>query len=253
MCTLTQVGIRCTVFEQDDSLDQRSRDWDFGIYWAQTPLDECLLDDVRDKIITAQVDNIQPSADDFLPVYNGLTSEIIHTIPTPHYIRLRRREFARVLGNEIDIRVRVMLLASPWVMVSWFMNRFLLQIITMYTDFFFFLHPPQQYGKRIAHIDTTSGPGVTATFEDGTTHTASILIGADGAHSYVRENLLGPERGELLYSPVVLSMTISKLPVEKAKQLLKIHQRTCLLFHPNGTFLWIGGKLSTFYKLHSFF
>ncbi|ROV90639.1 hypothetical protein VMCG_10041 [Cytospora schulzeri] len=197
---LRKAGIPCTVFEQDASLDERSRDWDFGIYWSQTPLKDCLPEDVQCKIITAQVDNIMPKADAYLPAFHGETGELIHKIPTPYYLRLRRKEFARVLGNGIDIR----------------------------------------YGRRLVSVDATSGPGVLATFADGTQHMASLLVGAEGAHSHVREQLLGPERARLLYSPFVLSVTISKLPVDKGLELAKLHPRSSTVYHPNGTFQWLG-------------
>lgn len=197
---LRKAGIPCTVFEQDASLDERSRDWNFGIYWSQTPLSECLPEEVQNKVMTAQVDNIVPKADAYLPAFNGEIGDLIHKIPTPHYLRLRRKEFVRVLGEGIDI----------------------------------------QYSKRLVSVDATSGPGVLATFADGTQHTASLLIGAEGAHSPVREYLLGPQKGNLLYSPFVLSVTISKLPVDKALELSKLHPRSSTIFHPNGTFQWIG-------------
>lgn len=85
---------------------------------------------------------------------------------------------------------------------------------------------------------------MTATFQDGTTHTASLLIGAEGAHSLVREYLLGPEKGKVLYSPIVMSMVTTKLPVDMVQAFLKVHNRICLLYHPNGTFWWIGGTFS---------
>lgn len=44
---------------------------------------------------------------------------------------------------------------------------------------------PIAYGKRLIAIKETAD-GVTATFEDGTTATGDILIGADGIHSRVR-------------------------------------------------------------------
>lgn len=70
-------------------------------------MNECLPDDVQSKIITAQVDNIAPRADYYLPYYHGGTGELVHKIPTPNYLRLRRKEFARVLGYGLDIRVNL--------------------------------------------------------------------------------------------------------------------------------------------------
>lgn len=49
---------------------------------------------------------IVPKADAYLPAFNGETGDLIHKIPTPHYLRLRRKEFVRVLGEGIDIQVR---------------------------------------------------------------------------------------------------------------------------------------------------
>lgn len=101
-----QIGIPCTVFERDASIEERPRDWNFGIYWAQSPLNECLPHDLRSKIFTAQVDDVEPAADTYLPVYNGETGEEMKKLPAPYYLRLRRREFSKVLEDGIDVHVR---------------------------------------------------------------------------------------------------------------------------------------------------
>lgn len=58
-----------------------------------------------------------------------------------------------------------------------------------------------EYGKRLVAVDETPG-GVTATFDDGTTATADVLIGADGIRSTVRTlidpDAPGPEYGGVL-------------------------------------------------------
>ena len=45
-------------------------------------------------------------------------------------------------------------------------------------------------GKRLVSV-SEAGDAVTASFEDGTTDSADLLIGADGAHSVVRAHVLG--------------------------------------------------------------
>ncbi|KAK7540728.1 uncharacterized protein J3D65DRAFT_250740 [Phyllosticta citribraziliensis] len=196
---LKKAGIKCTVFERDPDLDSRPRDWNFGIYWAQTSLDECLPKEASEKIISAQVDNFRPSPDAFIPFFNGVTGELMTQLDTPYYLRLRRREFARVMGSGIDVR----------------------------------------YNKKLVSIDAESGPGVTASFADGTQHTATLLVGAEGAHSPTREYLLGPEKGKLLYSDIVMASSLIKLPADKVRELQALHERITCALHPNGNFLWL--------------
>ena len=54
--------------------------------------------------------------------------------------------------------------------------------------------PPEviHHNKRLARFDTDEN-GVTLTFDDGARETADVLIGADGVHSVVREQLFGKD------------------------------------------------------------
>ncbi|KAF2087053.1 FAD/NAD(P)-binding domain-containing protein, partial [Saccharata proteae CBS 121410] len=192
-------GVSCTVFEQSASPTARPRDWNFGIYWAQSPLSECLPKSITDKLPEAQIDDHIPSADDTLQVRNGLTGELMKEVPTPFNLRLRRKKFIELISEGIDIR----------------------------------------YGKRLASF-TTSPSTVTATFEDDTEHTADLLIGAEGAHSVVRDVLLGPEKAALHPSPIVASVTIATLPEEMAVRLRRGLPRYSTVMHPNGWFAWVG-------------
>ena len=64
-------------------------------------------------------------------------------------------------------------------------------------------------GKHFTHY-AEDDDGVTAFFSDGTTARGSILVGADGAHSHVRKQLLGLEAQLAPYIPVLGSGHYSK-------------------------------------------
>jgi hypothetical protein len=70
-----------------------------------------------EKVLSAGVDNLPVSPDAKLDTYNGATGERIAVLPIPNMMRLRRREFCRVMGEGLDIRVSQGALsatARPW-------------------------------------------------------------------------------------------------------------------------------------------
>ncbi|TAQ87030.1 hypothetical protein B7494_g4654 [Chlorociboria aeruginascens] len=196
---LQKVNIASTVFEQDATPFARPRDWNFGIYWAQSRLDECLSDEKRAKLLTVQTDpSYKPSSSSILPVYNGQTGELMKELPAPWSLRIHRRKWLKMLSTDIDI----------------------------------------QFGKRLESIER-SEESVTITFTDGTKATGNLLIGADGAHSVVREYLFGVEEAASIPSPVVASATICKISREASLKLRALHPRYIITFHPNGVFTWM--------------
>ncbi|TAQ87831.1 hypothetical protein B7494_g3836 [Chlorociboria aeruginascens] len=204
---LQQVGISYTVFEQDASLEHRPRDWNFGIYWAQSRLNECLTDDLKSLLDTVEtVPNYQASTETIMPIYNGLTGELLKSIPAPLSLRLRRKKWLMLISKDINIKVK--------------------------------------WNKKLKEIETTENI-VTITFEDGTQETGNLLIGAEGAHSPTRAYLLGSEEAALLMSPIVGNSTLTTLSKAAALTIQKIHPRNMIAFHPNGTFLWISIHDST--------
>lgn len=94
------------MFEADSRIDARPRDWDFGIYWAQSPLAQCLPDDLFARIQDAQVDHHVPTENDFIPLHNGGTGERMGVLPAPLMLRLGRRRFIKLIGEGIDVIVR---------------------------------------------------------------------------------------------------------------------------------------------------
>ncbi|ODM22450.1 hypothetical protein SI65_00038 [Aspergillus cristatus] len=194
---LKRENIPCTVFEQDSSF--RPRDWNYGVYWAQSGLSECLPPELLDQLENCQVDKHTPAATDTLPGFNGKTGEKLVDVPAPYSLRLKRRKFLQLISTGLDI----------------------------------------QRGKRLARIESNNDI-VTAFFEDGSQATGKLLIGAEGAHSRVREYLMGPEKAALKPSPVVSSIATPRLPVDVASAVRELHPRYCAVFHPDGYFCWVG-------------
>jgi len=96
-----------------------------------------------------------------------------------------------------------------------------------------------RYGKRLVDV-YSNGKTATATFEDGTSQTGNLLIGTEGAHSKVREFLVGKVDAALVKLPLVATATLAKLPADAAVLAQDLHPRYMVTFHPHGYFTWIG-------------
>ena len=102
----SQRGIKSTIYEREDYLNQRPRDWNFGIYWAQNLLAECLPTDVLERMGTAQVSPHEvPSEKDHLTILNGETGQLLANVPTPKVQRLGRNRLRSLLAGGLDIGV----------------------------------------------------------------------------------------------------------------------------------------------------
>ena len=100
--------MKCTVYEREAYLNERPRDWSFGIYWAQESLNQCLPTDLKDRLGTAQVDpSYKPGKDDVIPLCNGETGETLAKVPTPFVYRLGRAKFRALISKGINIEVRM--------------------------------------------------------------------------------------------------------------------------------------------------
>lgn len=74
------------------------------------------------------------------------------------------------------------------------------------------------------------------------TETGNLVIGAEGAHSVVREYLFGKEKSKLEGTPIVATLAVARLSAEAIARYQNYGSRMMLMFHPSGYFSWIGSK-----------
>ncbi|KAK0649161.1 hypothetical protein B0T16DRAFT_456598 [Cercophora newfieldiana] len=188
-----KVGINAAVFEKDASPTARPRDWNFGIYWAQSPLEDILPPKLHAQLETVQTDaSYKPNAKSVMPIINGVSGELLRALDTP------LRPAAEATG--IDVR----------------------------------------FGKALVSIQVKEDGLVESIFADGNTEVGNLVIGAEGAHSVVRDFLFesSPEDAKLLSCPIVVSSCLAKLDPQVALDIRKINPTYYMTLDPTGLMSW---------------
>ncbi|KAH8812571.1 hypothetical protein F5884DRAFT_785833 [Xylogone sp. PMI_703] len=88
-----------------------------------------------------------------------------------------------------------------------------------------------QYGKKLVSL-TPSLSGITATFQDNSTATGSICIGADGAQSTVRQIALGDSGLAKPMDVVLYNVNVCYGDAEKARQVRQVHFMNSVALQP---------------------
>jgi 2-polyprenyl-6-methoxyphenol hydroxylase-like FAD-dependent oxidoreductase len=101
-----------------------------------------------------------------------------------------------------------------------------------------------QYGKVFVDVQISAADGstVTAHFADGSAN-GSMLIGADGPRSQVREVLLGTEKAKATTLGHNFNLINVKFDdAKKARHVRSSLPRACLACHPDGICSFIAGS-----------
>lgn len=192
----------CVVVEKHASLDARARDWNMGLHWGARALRSLISEDMWARIQFAQVDPTQPTAnEDVLNFLNAQSGETMTVIPVQNFYRLRRRKLRGLLAEGLDIR----------------------------------------YGKNLRAIHySRDGRHATASFEDGSSISANLIVGTDGARSTLRQLVLGPKSGVLRRLPYSATFVQARFAAEQARFLRKFHPLYIAGINPAGLFSFLG-------------
>lgn len=127
-------------------------------------------------------------------VLHGTSGEQINTLPLNNFYRFLRSRLRTLLAEDIDI----------------------------------------SYGKRLASLSyAEDGSAVTAHFEDGTSETGRLVIGADGSNSRVRTLLVGAERAKPKRLPTSATFINASFTREQALFLRSYHPLATVIVHPD--------------------
>ncbi|KAF1951807.1 FAD/NAD(P)-binding domain-containing protein [Byssothecium circinans] len=198
---LRKAGIKCTVFERRPQ-DAQERDWNMGLHWGAPVLKSLMPDEWWSKIQSIQVDPHEPTKEtDFLPFLKGDTGVPVLSIPASHFYRLRRGKLRNLLSQNLNV----------------------------------------QYNKRLTNFTPSpDGKTITAHFEDGTSATGNLLVGADGARSTTRRLLLGPQKGSVTRLPYAATFIQSQFTAPQALFLRSFHPLFIASAHPTNKFAFFG-------------
>lgn len=173
-----------------------------GLHWGASALRSLMTEDMWARIQSVQVDPSQPTASkDALNFMNGQSGETMAVIPVQNFYRLRRRKLRGLLSEGLDIR----------------------------------------YGKNLRAIKYSSdGKRVKATFQDGSTMSARLIVGTDGARSTLRQLVLGPKSGAIRRLPFSATFVQARFKPDQARYLRKFHPLYIAGINPAGFFSFFG-------------
>ncbi|MCJ1302300.1 hypothetical protein MMC08_005103 [Hypocenomyce scalaris] len=110
-------GVSCTVFERETSETYitRPREWGMTLHWGAEFVLKKLPMELQEKLRSIRCNpyhDTTPGKDDFLPICNGITGEVMLKMAGDSPVRVSRRKMRELFSEGLDIRVRRSLLCG---------------------------------------------------------------------------------------------------------------------------------------------
>ena len=192
---LKKHGIKYTLFEREIEHDyfHRMRDWGMLLHWGYEYLHKVLPSHLQARIKEPRVDPTE-DMNDPIPYLDAISGEVIKYVPTSLINRVSRRKLRRFLTEGEDLNI--------------------------------------VFGKKMQRIELVGDEQVEVVFEDGTSYTGSLVLGADGSHSKVRSFLLGEEAARCQeVGHTMINTPVSGYTPEQAHLLRSVHPIVQLCYH----------------------
>ncbi|QKX61946.1 uncharacterized protein TRUGW13939_09102 [Talaromyces rugulosus] len=193
---LKKAGIRATIYERysREEYEERAGKWTVALHWSIPFIEACVPLEISAKLKSTEThpwtDNDSTEAA-YIPLVNGLTGDLMAKMPMPSGRRVSRGKLRNLLSTGIDIH----------------------------------------FGMKLSEVRSESAagekPAVTVLFNGGSVVAkGSVIVGADGARSVVRNYLVGKEAGELQAAE---SLSLNVFATFTAEQALFIRNNSHLI------------------------
>ncbi|QIW98657.1 hypothetical protein AMS68_004175 [Peltaster fructicola] len=195
---LNKAGITNTIFEAEERTAYRPREWTLALHWS-LPMLRCLLpDDLAARIQSSTA--VDPSLDysqypnNTVKIVDGVSGDRLKEIPVEgDYLRVSRRKLRALCAEQLDIK----------------------------------------YGHILQDIVYNDNGTIDAVFQNGSTHTGTIIVGADGARSTVRQHLFGDQGVPTPLGLGYLNVAFGYNNAETAVAVRRSHPVNSFVVHPD--------------------
>ena len=197
---LQQANIPFTVFESEEESTFRPREWTMALHWSLPMLEKLLPQHLADRLPIDSVPdpslNYSEYPNNVTSVYDGPSGKLIREIVSDgKFLRVSRRKLRSLCREEVDVQVSILAAKRSRGLVA----------------------DQYQYGFTVKKIEYDDSGTVTAIFENNERRTGTLLIGADGPRSCVRECLFPGRASSAALPMFYVNVAFAYNDAEKAK------------------------------------